>query len=380
MAVVPFLALCLAAGLAAHPGSDVPLAADLVFTVALIGPLALRRRYPVMVFAVVAGAALLHIASGFGLLLADAAVLAAMATVAVHRRTASALAALAAVEAGLALLIVRSPYADWGMWRVFAVYGTLVLLCWVTALYTKVRREYFAGLEDRARWLEREREARAKAAVAEERARISREMHDIVAHSLSVMVAQADGATYVVDSDPARARQALVTVADTGRTALSEMHGILGVLRDGGEDTDGAGPQPDLRRLDGLVARVREAGLPAELTVEGEGHGLSAGVELAAYRVVQEALTNTLKHAGPDVSRVRIRVRHRPDALELEITDDGRGGSAAGDVEHGHGLIGMRERVSVHGGTVRAGPRPGGGYRVAAVLPLDRNTDGPGLD
>lgn len=372
--VAPFLLLCLMRLLNyADPAYPSYVAA----TFALLLPLVVRRRFPLGVFATIAVVALLHLVFGFGLIPAFVAVIVGMYTVAAHCRLVWALAALATVELGLVLTIARSPYADWGSWRAVAFYTFLILLCWVTGLYTNVRRSYLIGLEERAEWLERERDARAQTAIAEERTRIARELHDVVAHNVSVMVVQADGATFVIDSDPERAKGALETVAETGRAALAEMRGILGVLREGDHDGEYA-PRPGVEQLDQLFAQVRRAGLPVEFTVEGVARQLPAGVGRAAYRVVQEALTNTLKHAGPEVSRARVSMHYGDDTLEMRIVDDGRGASLPEVAGHGkgHGLIGMRERVSVYGGSVRAGPCGGGGYEVVASLPLRPATTG----
>ena len=368
-----FLLLCLMGlsgrGGADHPGGLPPLSADLALTLALLLPLALRRRFPVAVFAFMASVAALQLVLGLGLVLADFAVVIGMYTVAAHCRPAWSLASLATVELGLLLVLVRSPQAGWGDWDVFATYTFLILLCWVTGLYTNTRRGYLLGLEERAASLERERDARAQAAIAEERARIARELHDVVAHNVSVIVVQADGAAYTVDSDPGRARAALETISETGRTALTEMRGVLGVLRDGG-DEDAYRPSPGLDQLDQLVEQMRQAGLPVEFTVEGTAREVSAGVGRAAYRVVQEALTNTIKHAGPAVSRVRVWLYYKEDSLDLRVLDDGNGTAAPDTAGEGHGLIGMRERVSAYGGSVRARPYPGGGFEVLASLPL----------
>ncbi|WP_239647102.1 sensor histidine kinase [Nocardiopsis salina] len=317
------------------------------------------------------------------------AVLVALYTVAARARTAWAVGALGVVEAGLLLGLVRSPYAGPGDWEVFAPYTFLILLCWVTGLYVKLRRSFVVGLEEQNRWLERERDARARAAAAEERERIAREMHDVVAHNISVMVVQAEGATYAVEQDPGRARSAMQTVAETGRSALSEVRGILGALRgSGAESREGAGagdgqdreayaPRSGIGGLDLVAEQVRAAGLPVEFTVVGEERPLPTGVELAAFRVVQEALTNALKHAGPAAGRVRVEVEYGARELTLRVRDDGAGGpSGAGVSVHpsgdgrGQGLIGMRERVSVHGGSLRASPGAGGGFEVVATLPL----------
>jgi signal transduction histidine kinase len=207
--------------------------------------------------------------------------------------------------------------------------------------------------------------ATAGAAIVEERARIARELHDVVAHSISVMVLQARGGRRVLESEPADARNAFDTIERTGQQALDEMRRLLGMLRTSDEALALA-PQPSLKELGRLVAQVQAAGLPVQVAVEGEPRELPPGVDLSAYRIVQEALTNALKHAGP--ARARVVVRYRADDLELEIADDGAG---AGDSSvPGYGLIGMRERVSVYGGEFQAGMQPGGGYALRVRLPL----------
>jgi signal transduction histidine kinase len=207
--------------------------------------------------------------------------------------------------------------------------------------------------------------ARAQAAILEERARIARELHDVVAHAISVIVLQARGGRRVLDAEPADARDAFATIERTGRQALEEMRRLLGMLRASDEELALA-PQPTLKELDRLVEQVRAAGLPVEVAIEGEPRELPPGVDLSAYRIVQEALTNALKHAGP--ARARVLLRYQANDLEVEIADDGPGtGDGSGS---GHGLIGMRERVSVYGGELQAGRRPEGGYALRARLPL----------
>jgi signal transduction histidine kinase len=193
-------------------------------------------------------------------------------------------------------------------------------------------------------------------------------MHDVVAHSLSVVIAQADGGRYAGQADPTSATQALEQISATGRQALTDMRTLLGVLReDGGEQY---APQPDVDAVPQLVTDVRASGLDVDLIVEGTPQPLSAGPQLAAYRIVQESLTNVLKHAGP-ASRAWVRLQWRPDALEVAVLDDGRGASAAIAEPDGmgHGVLGMRERAELHGGRLTAGPRHGGGYGVHATLP-----------
>jgi signal transduction histidine kinase len=219
----------------------------------------------------------------------------------------------------------------------------------------RIRRE-------RERLLVRERDENARAAVAEERARIARELHDVVAHAISVIVLQARGARH---AEGAKRDEALEAIESTGATALTEMRRLLHILRADDEDVALA-PQPSLAHLELLVAQVRDAGLPVDLRIEGERRQLPPGIDVSAYRIVQEALTNALKHAGP--ARARVLVRFQPDALELEIADTGTGSSNG--VGGGHGLAGMRERVAVFGGELASGPRPEGGFTISARLPL----------
>jgi len=219
-------------------------------------------------------------------------------------------------------------------------------------------------LAHRAERLEREREQKARLAVAEERVRIARELHDIVAHAISVIVVQAQAGQRVLEGEQASAREALGSIETTGRQALVEMRRLLGILRK--EDRELAlAPRPSLAYLDVLAERVRDAGLPVELHVEGEAKPLPPGVDLSAYRIVQEALTNALKHAGP--ASAQVVVRYRPGEVELEITDDGRG--PVDGREGGHGLVGMRERAALVGGNVESGTNGGRGYFVRARLP-----------
>ncbi|URM90274.1 sensor histidine kinase [Streptomyces sp. MRC013] len=358
-------------------GPDGPVAAAVVLA---FGPVvALRRRAPeaMLLLAVALG--------GVQLLVdlppnpADFAMLVAVYSVAAHDgpRWASRLALVGgACAATLSQL-------RWPMQNVSAAgqaFFTVVMsvpfvLAWVLGDSMRTRRAYLAQLEERADRLEREREARAKVAVAAERARIARELHDVVAHNVSVMVVQADGAAYVLDAAPDQARQALETISSTGRQALAEMRRLLGILRTGEPEEAGQYvPQPDVQQIGDLVEQVRTAGLPVDFRVEGTPRRLPTGVELTAYRIVQEALTNTRKHGGPDAG-ARVRLTYFDDGLGLLVEDDGRGAAHETCVDggadgRGHGLIGMRERVGMVGGTLDAGPRPGGGFRISALLPL----------
>jgi signal transduction histidine kinase len=222
-----------------------------------------------------------------------------------------------------------------------------------------------AESSDRAQRLEVERDASVRAAVAEERERIARELHDIVAHCVSVMVVQAGAAEALLDRDPQRAREPMLAIQETGRQAVGELRRMLGLLR-GSAATPARAPQPGTAELSELVAQMDAAGLPVHLRVAGTPRPLPPGVELAGFRIVQEALTNALKHAGPATATVQLT--YGEQELEIEVVDDGRGGTVNGS---GHGLIGMRERVMVYGGDLDTGPSRGGGFRVHARLPVE---------
>ncbi|MFE5333951.1 histidine kinase [Embleya sp. NPDC056575] len=260
-----------------------------------------------------------------------------------------------------------------------------IFAVWAFARSVGFRRAYTAELEARAERLERTREADTRAAIAEERGRIARELHDVVAHHVSVMTVQASAAQRMVARNPDRAKEAMAAVEQTGRGALVEMRRLVGILRDttdavGGPNEGHNAPQPGLDQLDTLVTQVREAGLPVELSLEGAPCALPPGIDLAAYRIVQEALTNTLKHAGP--AEARVLLRYSRTELLVRVADDGRGGSTAPTGERtGHGLLGMRERVSLYGGRLYAGPRAQDGFEVLARIPLSAtnptDTDGP---
>jgi signal transduction histidine kinase len=250
----------------------------------------------------------------------------------------------------------------------------LFAIAWVIGENLRTRRAYLAELEARAARLEREREEKAERAAVEERTRIARELHDVIAHNVSVMVVQASAGEQVFDEDAERAREFLASVSSTGRAALAELRRLLGVIR--AEDDRGGepayAPQPGIEYVDDLVRQVRETGLPVDLSVIGEPRPLPEGVGLCAYRIVQEALTNTLKHAH--ASCAQVNVHYAPDALELRVADDGHGGSEVNGESGGHGLIGMRERVALCGGELKASAQEGRGYEVRARLPLEERT------
>ncbi|MFB7517495.1 sensor histidine kinase [Streptomyces sp. NPDC056144] len=362
-----------------YPTADNPLAYGVVAALFSL-VVALRRRAPEKMLLLTTALGLAQLAFGLSPFVADFAMLVIIYTVAAHDgpRWASRLALVGGLCAAT-LSQLRWPVSgpdSTGAKVFFVVIMTVPFaLAWVLGDSLRTRRAYFAQLEERASRLEREREAQAKVAVAAERARIARELHDVVAHNVSVMVVQADGAAYVMDSSPETAKQALETISTTGRQALAEMRRLLGILRTGEHQEAGEYvPQPDVQQIEDLVEQVRAAGLAVDFAIEGSPRPLPSGVELTAYRIVQEALTNTRKHGGPDAG-ASVRLVYFDDGLGLLVEDDGRGapqemyedGGADG---RGHGLIGMRERVGMVGGTLDAGPRPGGGFRISALLPL----------
>ncbi|GGX30597.1 two-component sensor histidine kinase [Streptomyces malachitofuscus] len=358
-------------------GTDLPvLTVPVMLLLSLV--VALRRRMPerMLVLAVVVGA---------GQLLADVATLPADFALLVIVYTVAAIGARWASRFALTAALCAAPLAQlrWPNTDASAAENIAVMifqtvpfaLAWVLGDSIRTRRAYFAQLEERAARLEKERAAQAKVAVAAERARIARELHDVVAHNVSVMVVQADGAAYVLDAAPDQAKKALETISSTGRQALAEMRRLLGVLRTGEHQEAGEYvPQPDVRQIEDLVEQCRGSGLPVDFKVEGTPRPLPSGVELTAYRIVQEALTNTRKHGGPNAG-ASVRLVYFDDGLGLLVEDDGKGAphelyEEGGFDGQGHGLIGMRERVGMVGGTLDAGPRPGGGFRISVLLPL----------
>ncbi|GAA2854295.1 hypothetical protein GCM10020220_049400 [Nonomuraea rubra] len=255
----------------------------------------------------------------------------------------------------------------------YVVTAVVLVAVWGAGRSLRLRRAYLEELKDRAARLERAHAADTRAARAEERSRIARELHDVVAHHVSVMTVQAAAARRVLASDPDLAREALSAIEHTGRLAMAEMRNIVGVLRtDTRADARAElGPQPGVRDLPSLVEQMREAGLPTRLLVEGEPVALPAGVDLAAYRLVQEGLTNSLRHAGAGAEAV-VTVRYEPYELDVRVEDDGRGAAQEMELSSppGHGLVGIRERVALYGGILNIGPLPGGGFEVRARLPL----------
>jgi len=280
------------------------------------------------------------------------------------------LAGLAVAELGLAAVQLAPLGFEFEGLALVGFMGTLAA-AWLLGHFAYNYRAYAARLEERTAELERAREELARRAVVEERLRLARELHDVVAHAMSVIAVQSGVGAHVADSQPEQVGKALAAIEATSRAALTELRRLLGVLRQADEPQASLTPVPGLANLEGLLAEVAKAGLAVRLRVEGRPAPLPAGVDLSAYRIVQEALTNVVKHAGPATAQVTIR--YRDQEVAVEVTDNGRGvAAAAGDGRRGtgHGLIGMRERVAAFGGDLEVGPRPGGGFRVAARLPV----------
>jgi signal transduction histidine kinase len=367
-------------GLLAHLHLDLPEGAmesrhralDTVgITLALLQtvPLIWRRVAPVAVLAVCSGAMFLFFFLGYPPSFASFGFLLALYTVAAHRdRRISVPAAIASASLALVLLMVLREPIEFD--ALFAE-GLVVGAVWFIGDGLQTKRSQVTTLEDRATRLEREREEAAQRAVAEERRVIARELHDMVAHNVSVIVAQSSAALRVFDGDPEGGRAALGSIEASGREALVEMRRLLGLLRTDDDRPDVREPQQGLGDLETLLCQVRDAGLPVSLSVEGTPRPLPAGLDLSAFRIVQEALTNVRKHAGRATATVLIR--YGESSLDLTISDDGRGPDPdAGDLlgsRFGH--LGMRERVSLFRGELEVGPRRGGGYQVSASLPLE---------
>ncbi len=346
-------------------------AAEVVVLAISVAPLLVRRIWPLPVFgwilltAIAAGLWSKSAIDGLALLIA-------LYTVASMRPRKEALvcAGLLEVVAVIALLL----YAKSRWWFDAIFVSGMVAAALGLGLYFAARRAYLAELHDRAERLERERDQQAALAAAAERARIAREMHDIVAHHLTVMTTLAEAAVATSASSPEKATDVMRSVAVTGRRALADTRRLLGVLRE--RDGTGAGsaevlqPVPDLSQLDALIEQVRSAGLDTALELHGQAPDVPAGVQLAVYRLVQEALTNTLKHGGAGAS-ASVRLSFEPGELRVDVNDDGAGSAAPAAAGVGGGLPGMRERVRAYGGDVQAGPRQPAGWAVSARLPLD---------
>ena len=326
-------------------------------------PLFVRRSRPLLVLLLVLGASWLQLELGGQAFQPWIAVVLALYALGAHagRRESivGAVATAAVVLAGDIPKLIAGDPVDEVVPAWFVLAGIVGLGRWI-----RTRRRETSELEARAQVAERESAELAARAVADERARIARELHDLVAHSMGVIVIQSQAGQRALDARPDLARGALAAIETAGRQGLAEMRRLLGLLTGASDGT--VAPQPSLEGLDDLAARVRAAGVPVEVTVDGDLAALPAGVHLAAYRIVQEALTNVLKHAGPATAQVVVRAGC--GVLDVEVCDDGRGTAAPG---LGHGLVGMRERAALYGGSVETGERPGGGYRVHARLAVD---------
>ncbi|MEV6490282.1 sensor histidine kinase [Actinoplanes sp. NPDC051633] len=362
------LALLLLAVMVAELAAKAPIGAESATTpvayvwAALITlPIALHRRYPVAAV-LVAAAGIVGYATGHFTAFPGYAAFAMVFVVSLHCGRGRGLLSFGAMAAalGVSLAMQTSPTVTPSTW----VMTLLVLaVAWLAGDNLRVRRQRWEALRARARRLEEEREERARQAVTEERLRIARELHDVVAHAMSVIAVQAGVANHVIDSRPELARQALGTVETHTRAALVEMRRLLGVLRQEGEPSASLTPSPGLAEVSALVSQFVEAGLQVEMTVTGEAVAPD-GVELSAYRIVQEGLTNVLRHGGP---KATVAITREPGLVTIGIGDDGRPTRSGG--KPGHGLVGMRERVAVFGGTLTAQPRPGGGFDLTATLP-----------
>ena len=355
---------------------DGPLWISSALMLVAIVPMLWRRRAPLVTAAALAGAMAVEVT----LVSATATFLGAFVPILVTAYSVAAYepeARPAAAGFGIlaaGVLTVTLTLPELRSWSEVPFEVACLACAWLVGRFVFGLRDRARILRLRAEELEQRREREAHEAVELERARIARELHDVVAHSVSLMGVQAAAAEQVLATEPERAREPLRAIQETARDAVEELRRLLGVLRTN-SGRNGLSPQPGLAALETLAEQMRAAGLAVALRVEGDGEGtrLSPGVELSAYRIVQEALTNTLKHAGG--GEAAVVVRHREGGLEVEVRDDGGPGNGAGGEragDFGHGLIGMRERVAVYGGTISTGPDDGGGYRVRASLPRTR--------
>ena len=353
---------------AVHP--DPPFrGASASFGIVLALPLLLRRRYPWLVFATIATIATVQWGADvrtFG----DAALFVALFGLAGTQPLRRTLIAAGVLEVGVVLAVARWSQGNWLL--LFVGFSGLVTAAVALGINQRHRRALVASLRDRAARLERERDQQSRLAASDERARIAREMHDIVAHNLSVMIALADGATFAMRDAPDRAEVAMRTSSSVGRHALTEMRRLLGVLREDGPPSTLA-PQPGLAEIEGVIEQVRAAGLPVRYDVDGRAsESVPDGVQLAAFRIVQEALTNTLKHAGTG-TETQVRLEIADGTLLIEVADAGPPIATA--THEGGGLRGIRERAGVYDGTVQAGPRRDGGWQVRTRLAYTYTAD-----
>lgn len=349
-----------------------PWPATLALQAGLVLPLLWRRRRPTLAFALIAAVFFVQMALGTWLR-ADVALLISLYSLVLHGQLRRLPVACAVAAAALGLFAARLPSQVPVLDALFVLFSTITAAV-ALGLVVRIRRAQLAVLRDRAARLEIERDQRSRLAAAAERTRVAREMHDIIGHNLSVIITLADGGAYATDLAPERGKQALLLIGDTGRQALGELRRMLGVLRvqTPTPDAPELSPQPGIADLDALCARIRAAGPQVVYRTGGELDALDRGVQLTVYRIVQEALTNALKHAGHD-TRVELGVRAEETRLHIDVHDTGPGGATAGPApshDEGHGLAGMRERAALYHGTVTAGPALGGGWTVRATLDL----------
>lgn len=349
----------------AHP----PVAGVLALQAGLVLPLLWRRRRPAAAFGVITAVFALQWSLNVALR-ADVALFIALYSLALHGRPRQLPWACGVMAAAMALVAVRAAAAV-SVWDALFLLLSTATAAVALGLMVRIRRAQLAGLRERAARLEIERDQRSRLAAATERARVAREMHDIVGHNLSVIITLADAGAYAGDRDPQRGTEALRLIGDTGRQALGELRRVLGVLReaDGSAQRPELSPQPGIADIDALCAGVRGAGLDVVYRTAGDVEALDGGVQLTVYRIVQEALTNTLKHAGSD-TRVRLAVLVEDDRLRIRVRDSGPAVRPETPNEEGHGLVGMRERAALYDGDVTAGPTPDGGWLVETTLDL----------
>ncbi|WP_328622362.1 sensor histidine kinase [Streptomyces sp. NBC_00354] len=348
-----------------YPARELPVAAAL--TAALALPLLWRRRAPLAVFGAVAAAAFVQWLMDVQLP-ADIALLVALYTAAAHTGRRGTLLAGAVVEGGAVLACLRWAQ-DGAFLTPFVALSATVVAAAVLGVNVRTGRAYLAAVQERAERLALHQEQQARLAVAEERARITREMHDIVTHNLSVMVALTDAAVYAQHRSPDRATAAMLQISETGRQALTDMRRSLGVLRTGERDAE-RHPPPGIAQLEALADQMGAAGLPTRLEVRGGHTHVPATAQLTVYRLVQEALTNTLKHT-PAGTRATVLVECSAQAVGVDVTDSGPRPARPAAAPPGHGIPGMRERAAAYGGTLQAGPLPGGGWGVRTRLLLN---------
>jgi len=349
--------------------TQLPAAQMVLLQAALVLPLWWRRRAPLATFYTVLAAFVAEWSAGI-MLRADVAVLVAVYSLVLHGRLGRLLWAVPGLAVATVLVVVRlsDVVSVWDVLFFVASVGTAAV---ALGFAVRIRRAQLAVLRERAVRLEIERDQRSRLAAANERARVAREMHDILGHSLSVIITLADGGAYASDAAPERGKEALRLIGDAGRSSLAELRRMLGVLREQADEPTLA-PQPGVADLEPLCRQIRAAGPQIEYRSSGAVDTLDVGVQLAAYRIVQEALTNTLKHAGPH-TRIQLALRVDGPRLRITVRDTGppAGERPVPPAGEGHGVVGMRERAALYGGTVTAGPLPGGGWSVAAELDLD---------